>query len=491
MDVGVLSGQTDGLILDQCDGVRIDVSGNCNLRCPYCINDFDQVHGNVLITEELFDRALTLLPLLRPGGHILFSCFFEPTLHPGFLDLLERVPEEFRRQAGFTTNLAKRLPDGFFLQLGRLGLRYVNVSLDSLTPEVFEEMRKPARFDVFRENVKRLAECLHSGAAQTQLQLITMVSRRNLVEIPDLVRECETLYGPERHEVRTIWMTEEIERRPWVVEHAPSLDALLELRKRLLSGCPAKIDFVLDLPENPEAFSPYPDRLPTSAADAGGPPRDDVSEILQAPPVPPIVQINSRGSLRFMMTGSPPVLDLRDHPRPFETVKRMLELQNIAFGRAQLLHEASRQVRQLRRLNQVNQWLAEDRLDLNGGARRAVGRLDEVKKVRGNPGVSAGYEASGWAGKGDRTGPADEVILILEKGSRRWAVGSAIPEAQRFDVADHFSDSRLLYTGWTAPIHLDAVSLAPPARFRMAAYSVDMKARVACKLDGECHVALD
>ncbi len=486
MDVGVLSGQMDGLDLDRCDGVRIDVSGNCNLRCPYCINDFDQVQGNVLITEELFDRALTLLPLLRSGGHILFSCFFEPTLHPGFLDLLERVPEDSRRQAGFTTNLAKRLPDGFFAQLGRLGLGYVNVSLDSLTPVIFEEMRKPARFEVFCSNLQRLADCLNSGAAQTELHLITMVSKRNLLEIPDLVSECQRLYGPARHEVRTIWMTDEISRRPWVVEQAPSLDPLLELRRRLLNGCSAKVDFVLDLPENPEAFSPYPDRLPVSAPGSARPLVDPVSEILQAPPVPPIVQVNSQGSLRFMMTGGPPVLDLKDHPRPLETVKRMLELQNIAFGRAHLLREAGRQVRQLKRLNQVNQWLAEGRLDFNGGAGRVSGRLDEVKKVKGC------YQASGWARKGDRSQPADEVVLIVERGKSRWAVGSTIPDAQRLDVADHFSDSRLLYTGWVASLHLDEeLARDLPARIRLAAYAVDMDERVARKLDGECNVVLD
>ena len=508
MDIGVLSGQLEGVILDRCDGVRIDVTGNCNLRCPYCINDFTQIDGNVLMTEEVFDRSVQLLPLLRPGGHLLFSCYFEPTLHPRFLDFLESVPEQYRRQAGFTTNLARRLPDTFFAHLGRLGLRHVNVSLDSLTPAVFEEMRNPARFGVFRDNLERLVAALGSGGQGTELHIITMVSKRNLGEIPELVDHCATLYKARRHEIRGIWMTEEIERRPWIVQQAPSLDELLDLRRRLMSGPRTHVDFVVDLPENPEAFSPFPHRRPdeptrdaglsvprsnaTSIQVEGGPtPGNRLLDVLQGPPVTPVLQISSDGSIRFLIAGRDPVLDLKNHPLPLDPVSRLLRRQNVDFGRARLLDEARREVLGLRRVIKVNEWLAENRVDLDGRSTHFIGRMDDVKIVEASAGLAGGYRASGWARKPDGTAPADEVLLILRKGNRRWAVGSGTPDRQRFDVADNFSESRLLYTGWEARLHLDALADSLPARFSLAAYVLDAEKRIAYKLDGERDVELD
>lgn len=42
--------------------IAADITSNCNLRCPFCINDFSAIKGNLFMTEDTFDKALTLLP---------------------------------------------------------------------------------------------------------------------------------------------------------------------------------------------------------------------------------------------------------------------------------------------------------------------------------------------------------------------------------------------------------------------------------------------
>jgi MoaA/NifB/PqqE/SkfB family radical SAM enzyme len=187
--------------LEGCAGIRVDVTGNCNIRCPYCINDFSLIRGNLLMDRCTFEKVIGLLPLLRPDGHLLFSCYFEPTLHPQFLEFLSAVPSDHLPRGGFTTNLSRRLPDSFFDQLAQLRLGYINVSIDSLDPSVFEQMRQGARFDVFSENLDRLVRVC-SEKQGPALHFITMISKLNLDSVGELINECSARYRPKRHEIR-------------------------------------------------------------------------------------------------------------------------------------------------------------------------------------------------------------------------------------------------------------------------------------------------
>ena len=62
-----------------------DITSNCNLRCVFCVNDFSNIKGNILMTEKVFDKVMALLPLV-PDGSFFLSCLFEPTMHPDFID---------------------------------------------------------------------------------------------------------------------------------------------------------------------------------------------------------------------------------------------------------------------------------------------------------------------------------------------------------------------------------------------------------------------
>ncbi len=102
------------IIPDRYTRISVDITGNCNLRCPYCLNDFSNIHGNVFMSRENFEKALSLLPLVKDQGAFRLSCIFEPTIHPHFLDLLKMIPGGHNRRVYFTTNLAKPLSDDFF-----------------------------------------------------------------------------------------------------------------------------------------------------------------------------------------------------------------------------------------------------------------------------------------------------------------------------------------------------------------------------------------
>jgi len=112
----------------------------------------------------------------------------EPTLHPELIRFVEKVPAEYRKKVFFTSNIAKRMPPGFFAWLAGCGISHINISIESLVPEIYERFRKGARYRIFRENWDSLIEAMADHRSPTPLHYIAMVYRSNFREIPSLVR---------------------------------------------------------------------------------------------------------------------------------------------------------------------------------------------------------------------------------------------------------------------------------------------------------------
>jgi molybdenum cofactor biosynthesis enzyme MoaA len=164
----------------------MDIVDNCNLRCPFCIYDYSNTNATHMMDEATIEAVLRFLPYTL-DANFWFSCLHEPTLHPQFVDFLDRVPRDLRRKVFFTTNLAKRMKPEYFKFLADGGFGNVNISVESLDPAIYERMRKGARHRIFVENWDRLIDAFAEGAAPPFLRYIVMVYKSNLNEIPALV----------------------------------------------------------------------------------------------------------------------------------------------------------------------------------------------------------------------------------------------------------------------------------------------------------------
>ena len=256
--------------------VAMDIVNNCNLRCPFCVYDYADVHATHFMTEATIEAALRFLPYTR-DGEFWFSCLHEPTLHPELTQFIDKVPLEYRRKLFYTTNLAKRMPADYFAWLANSGMHHINISIESLQPELYERMRKGARHRIFRENWDALLAALEHGAAPPRLRYITMVYKSNLPELPEMVRYLL--------EERRAWQVEL--RTTFDVPHLPSefrvrefldWDEWLALRDRLAGFPGDRVQLIL-----PPAPVPGPDasaiaETPTIhlPADAGNTPAESI-----------------------------------------------------------------------------------------------------------------------------------------------------------------------------------------------------------------------
>jgi molybdenum cofactor biosynthesis enzyme MoaA len=206
-----------------------DIVNQCNLRCPFCCVDYSEVGNLQLMTADTFAKAVRLMPTTVPGSFWL-SCLHEPTLHPRFIDLIEAVPEQLRDRISFTTNLAKRLPDEFFTRLANSGVDHIRVSFDSRQPDVFAELRKKGRYELFERNLLRLCAALKAADHPPRLHLITMAFTSNYREIPDIVRFGREI-GATSHEVRFVYYMPHIIE--WGRQHLLSPEQWTELETTL------------------------------------------------------------------------------------------------------------------------------------------------------------------------------------------------------------------------------------------------------------------
>jgi GTP 3',8-cyclase len=127
--------------MNQVDYLRISLIDRCNFRCQYCMPEADEL--TYLLQPQLLthDELLTLLQeVFIPVGFTRFRLTGgEPLVRPGVVELVRAIaalPET--QDLSMTTN-------GFLLAglaeaLYQAGLRRINISLDSLEPEIFDQI---------------------------------------------------------------------------------------------------------------------------------------------------------------------------------------------------------------------------------------------------------------------------------------------------------------------------------------------------------------
>jgi molybdenum cofactor biosynthesis enzyme MoaA len=234
--------------------IAADIVNNCNLRCPFCLVDYDQVKSTNLMSEETFKSLIRLAPAVPNGGFWL-SCLHEPTLHPRLADFITLIPQDQRKKFWFTTNLTRPLPDSLIETIATSGLHHINVSLDSFNEELFAMLRKHGRLKMFRQNLDRVVEAFSRVPDPPFIRYITMAYRSNMAEIPAMVRWMNESGRAAEIEIRytfnTSNITEEFRREQFM--RAEDWAAL----KKSLRAQPYN-NYVLGLPpDNYDTEAPY------------------------------------------------------------------------------------------------------------------------------------------------------------------------------------------------------------------------------------------
>jgi radical SAM protein with 4Fe4S-binding SPASM domain len=172
--------------------VQIEPVGQCNLACRMCPVAY-RGEGNgrgttgkapAFMSFDAFTRVLEEFPDIR---ELHLQGLGEPLLHPRFFDMVRHAAA---RGIEVTTNtnmtaMSERRAE----ECVASGLTRMYVSLDAAQREAYEYIRTGARYDRVLRNLRWVVDAKRRLRADApEIHLVAVVMRRNLEELPGLVR---------------------------------------------------------------------------------------------------------------------------------------------------------------------------------------------------------------------------------------------------------------------------------------------------------------
>ena len=168
--------------------IQIEPVGQCNLRCQMCSiqfrHDGPPYGPPAFMAFETFTRIIEQFQGLR---ELHLQGLGEPMMHPRFFDMVEYAAN---RGITVTTNSnITLLTERRAVRCVTSGLNCIHISLDGATAETYERIRVRAHFERVMSNLERLVLVRQRmESTLPRLQLVMVMMRQNLHELPDLIR---------------------------------------------------------------------------------------------------------------------------------------------------------------------------------------------------------------------------------------------------------------------------------------------------------------
>lgn len=169
--------------------INVTLDDSCNLACPTCRRQMIN-HTNGPLYQQKLDRVKHFLNLLENfdqslsiiligSGDPLASAIIRPII-------LDWQPKAHQQVILFTNGLLmkKLLPDSKILS----NISEFQISVDAGTKEVYEQVRRPGKYEQLRENLDWLAE---NRPKQSNVILKFTISSGNADDVENFARMCE------------------------------------------------------------------------------------------------------------------------------------------------------------------------------------------------------------------------------------------------------------------------------------------------------------
>lgn len=166
--------------------LQLEVTGACNLACRMCLVRYRPKLGKAegAMCFHTFKEIVDELPELRK---ITLQGLGEPLLAPDLFRMIEYAAGRGVRM-GFNTNGTLLTPERAE-RLVRAGLDWLHISLDGATPTTYQDIRAGSDFERVHRHVLGLVDVMRRiGADRPRLSLVFVAMRRNVHELPDVVR---------------------------------------------------------------------------------------------------------------------------------------------------------------------------------------------------------------------------------------------------------------------------------------------------------------
>jgi cyclic pyranopterin phosphate synthase len=201
--------------------LRVSLTDRCNLRCSYCMpaEGLDWLPSAEVLTDDEVVRLIAIA-VQRLGVEEVRFTGGEPLIRRGFVDIVARTAALLPRPSMSVTTNGLGL-DKVASALAAAGLDRVNVSLDTVRPEVFKAI---TRRDRFGDVVRGLEAASAAGLNPVKVNAV-LLRGHNEDQAPELLRWCIS----RGYELRFI------EQMPLDAQHGWSREAMITAEEILAS----------------------------------------------------------------------------------------------------------------------------------------------------------------------------------------------------------------------------------------------------------------
>jgi MoaA/NifB/PqqE/SkfB family radical SAM enzyme len=171
--------------ISQLAKVYVEPTSRCNLACRTCIrNAWEEPQGDM--SAATWDRVLSSLKGLPSHPEVFFGGFGEPLAHPNILNMIEQV-KPLASSVELITN-GMLLTEEVARRLIQLDLDVLWISVDGATAENLADVRLGAALQKIFENIERISILRHETARKPEIGISFVAMRRNIADLPILLR---------------------------------------------------------------------------------------------------------------------------------------------------------------------------------------------------------------------------------------------------------------------------------------------------------------
>lgn len=162
--------------------VHIEVTSNCNLDCEFCYRrSWNEVPNDMGL--DLYSKVLDEIEEMG-AEFVWLSGWGEPTFHKNFSELIEITSQRFR--IGLLTN--GLLLGQYAEEIVSKGVEKVVISVDSLDPEKYEDIRIGSELEQLLKAIKQLREEKRRQRSRyPSIWFLKVLMKSNLEELPQEV----------------------------------------------------------------------------------------------------------------------------------------------------------------------------------------------------------------------------------------------------------------------------------------------------------------
>jgi len=156
---------------------NIEPSFRCNLKCTTCPRN--STEGDQFdMAPEIFSRICEEMDCARS---VDFTGWGEPLLHPD-ITLMIRKAKEKGLSVSMNSN-GTLLSEKMTSDLITAGLDKIAVSVDGMTPETYEPIRKGAVYSKVCENIKAAVSLVNKKSSSLEISIAFTIQKQNLTDL--------------------------------------------------------------------------------------------------------------------------------------------------------------------------------------------------------------------------------------------------------------------------------------------------------------------